>query len=64
MHIFDNFQSSFRQKHYTETALLRGINDTLMSSDVGECFVLVLLDLSTAFDTVDHCILACLVYVL
>ena len=32
-------------------------NDGMMSSDVGECSVLVLLDLNAAFHTVDRCTL-------
>lgn len=39
-------------------ALLRVFNDLLMQGDAGEWSVLVLLDLTAAFDTVDHCILA------
>ena len=47
-------QSAYRQHHSTETALLKVHNDILRSLDNGECVFLVLLDLSAAFDTVDH----------
>ncbi len=55
--ILDPFQSGFRTKHSTESALLRVVNYILLSADCGNCTILLLLDLSAAFDTVDHCIL-------
>ena len=50
----DAFQSAYRPGHSTETALLRVCNDILMSLNGKRDVFLVLLDLSAAFDTVNH----------
>ena len=50
----DPFQSAYRKNHSVETATLRVSNDILQAMDQGLLTALVLLDLSSAFDTVDH----------
>ena len=55
--IVEKFQSAYKANHSTETALLRVYNDMLISIDQGGGATLVLLDLSSAFDTIDHVVL-------
>ena len=50
-------QSANRVFHSTETALLKIQKDITTSMDQGTAAGLVLLDLSTAYDTIDHSIL-------
>ena len=47
-------QPAYRLGHSTETALLKMHNELLMNMDAQRVTLLVLLDLSAAFDTVDH----------
>ena len=50
-------QSAYRRLHPTERALLKIQSDIAASMDSGKAVVLTLLDLSAAFDTIDHDIL-------
>ena len=46
-------QSAYREAHSTETALVKICSDILDSMDQQQVVLLVLLDLSAAFDTID-----------
>ena len=55
--IFPSFcplQSAYRKFHSTETALLKLTNDIMETIDSGKITILTALDMSAAFDTLDH----------
>ena len=53
----ETFQSAYKNFHSTKTALVRVQNDILCAIDNNEFVILLFLDLSVAFDTVDHSLL-------
>ena len=55
--LHERFQSAYKAHHSTETALLTITNDILLSLDRRGNVFLLLLDLSAAFDTVNHSLL-------
>ena len=55
--LMDEVQSAYIIYHSTETALLKVQTDILTALDKGSVAVLLMLDLSAAFDTIDHPIL-------
>ena len=50
----DPLQSAYRKNHSTETATIKLCNDIISGMNSGKCTVLASLDLTAAFDTVDH----------
>jgi len=55
--LLPDLQSAYRAHHSTETAVTKVLSDILTALDTGDIGMLTLLDLSAAFDTVDHNIL-------
>ena len=56
--LHENFQSSYKVHHSTETAMVRVKDDTLHAIDGNTDVLLLMLDFSGAFDTVSHEILS------
>ena len=52
--LMPEMQSAYRRFHSTETAVTKVFNDLLLAADAGQMSALCLLDLTAAFDTVDH----------
>ena len=55
--LLTKYQSGFRPLHSTLTALLEATNEWYLNIDDDLLNIIVFLDLTKAFDTVDHCIL-------
>jgi Reverse transcriptase (RNA-dependent DNA polymerase) len=51
---FDHLQSAYRPHHSTETALLLSLSNVYQAADNSQHSLLVSLDLSAAFDTIDQ----------
>ena len=54
---FNQFQNAYWPRHSTETCLLGTLDDIFSSSNSGNSTLLVSLDFSAAFDSIDHAIL-------
>ena len=54
---FSQYQSAYRTGHSTETALLEVLDGVYTAADDKRISVLIGLDLSATFDTVDHSLL-------
>ena len=55
--VLDTRQSAFRKNYSVEALLVNLADHILQQMDVGNITALILLDVSSAFDTVDHTIL-------
>jgi hypothetical protein len=52
--LLPDLQSAYKVNHSTETAVLKVLSDILLALDSGDIGMLMMLDLSAAFDSVDH----------
>lgn len=55
--LHSQMQSAYKKHHSTETAVLKVYNDLLCGLDTHKECILILLDMSAAFDTIDHIVL-------
>ena len=53
-HLLPDYQSTYRKHHSCETSLIKLVNDLLWAMEKQEVTAMTVLDLSAAFDTVDH----------
>ena len=60
--LIPQYQLAYRANHSCETSLLRLLNDALWNGECGKVTILTAMDLSAAFDTVDHNILLNILY--
>ena len=56
-HLLPDYQSAYRKNYSCETALVKFVSDMLVSMEHQKVTAVVAIDLSAAFDTVDHSIL-------
>ena len=56
-HLLPEYQSAFRKFHSCKTSLIKLVNDLLWAMEKQEVTAVTILNLSAAFDTVDHDIL-------
>lgn len=55
--LYSKMQSAYKKHHSCETAVLKVCNDLLCALDAHKECILILLDMSAAFDMIDHCVL-------
>ena len=55
--LHSSMQSGYRAMHSCETLLVKMVDDIRFEIDIGRIVVVMLLDLSAAFDTIDHDVL-------
>ena len=60
--LLPEMQSAYRAFHSTETAVFKDMADILLALDRSEIAFLIFLDLSSAFDTIDHATLLEILY--